>query len=114
MADCIFCKIIAGEIPGKFVYKDDLITAFHDINPVAPIHILVIPNKHIASTNDITQQDEALIGRMFVTVKKIAAEQGIAEKGYRLIINTGPDAHQVVDHLHIHILGGQFMRQPMG
>ena len=114
MNECIFCKIIAGEIPGKFVYKDDLISAFHDVNPVAPIHILVIPNRHIASTNDITQQDEALIGHMFVTVKKIATEQGIAEKGYRLIINTGPDSHQVVDHLHLHILGGQLMRHPMG
>jgi len=114
MLDCIFCKIIAGEIPGKFVYKDDLVTAFHDINPVAPIHILVIPNKHIASTNDITQQDEALLGHILLTVKKIAAEQGIADKGYRLIINTGPEAHQVVDHLHVHILGGHFMRHPMG
>lgn len=114
MTDCIFCKIIAGEIPGKFVYKDDLVTAFHDINPAAPIHILVVPNKHIASTNDITLQDEALIGRMFMAVKQIAAEQVIADNGYRLIINTGPDAHQVVDHMHLHILGGQFMRHPMG
>jgi len=114
MVDCIFCKIIAGEIPGKFVYKDDLVTAFHDINPVAPIHILVIPNKHIASTNDITQQDEALLGHILLTVKKIAVEQGIADKGYRLIINTGPEAHQVVDHLHVHILGGKFMQHPMG
>lgn len=114
MVDCIFCKIIAGEIPGEIVYKDDLVTAFHDINPAAPIHILVIPNKHISSTNDITQQDEAIVGRMFMTVKQIATEQGIAEKGYRLIINTGPDAHQVVDHLHLHLLGGRFMRHPMG
>lgn len=114
MDDCIFCKIIAGEIPGNFVYKDDLITAFHDINPVAPVHILVIPNKHIPSTNDITEQDESLLGHILLTVKKIAAGQGIAEKGYRLIINTGPDAHQLVDHLHMHILGGQFMRHPMG
>ena len=114
MTDCIFCKIIAGEIPGKFVYKDDLVTAFHDINPAAPIHILIVPNKHIASTNDITLKDEAIVGRMFMAVKKIATEQGNAEKGYRLIINTGPDAHQVVDHLHLHILGGHFMRHPMG
>ena len=114
MVDCIFCKIIAGEIPGKFVYKDNLVTAFHDINPVAPIHILVIPNKHIASTNDISLQDEALLGHILLTVKKIAAEQGIADKGYRLIINTGPEAHQIVDHLHVHILGGQVMQHPMG
>lgn len=114
MTDCIFCKIIAGEIPGKIVHKDDRVTAFHDINPAAPIHILVVPNQHIASTNDITHQDEALLGHLMLTVKKIAADLGIAEKGYRLIINTGPDAHQVVDHLHVHILGGQFMRHPMG
>jgi histidine triad (HIT) family protein len=114
MTDCIFCKIIAGEIPGKIAYMDDLVTAFHDINPVAPTHILVIPNKHIASTNDITQQDEALLGHILLTVKKIAADQGIAEKGYRLIINTGPDANQVVQHLHVHIIGGQYMRHPMG
>lgn len=114
MVDCIFCKIIAGEIPAKFVYKDDLVTAFHDINPAAPIHILVILNKHIASINDINQQDETLLGHLLLAVKKIAAVQGIADKGYRLIINTGPEAHQVVDHLHVHILGGQFMQHPMG
>ncbi|HCC78246.1 MAG: histidine triad nucleotide-binding protein [Chloroflexi bacterium GWB2_49_20] len=114
MINCTFCKIIAGEIPGKIAYKDDLVTAFHDINPVAPTHILVIPNKHIASTNDITQQDEALLGHMLLAVKKIAADQGIAEKGYRLIINTGPDANQVVQHLHVHIIGGHYMRHPMG
>jgi len=114
MDDCIFCKIIAGEIPGNFIYKDDLVSAFHDINPAAPIHILVVPNKHIPSTNDISEQDEALLGHILLKVKEIAAGQGIAERGYRLIINTGPEAHQVVDHLHVHILGGQFMRHPMG
>lgn len=114
MVDCVFCKIISGEIPGKFVHKDNLVTAFHDINPAAPIHILIIPNKHIASINDITQQDEALLGHILLTVKKIAAEQGIADNGYRLIVNTGPDAHQLVDHLHVHILGGHFMQHPMG
>lgn len=114
MVDCVFCKIISGEIPGKFVHKDNLVTAFHDINPAAPIHILIIPNKHIASINDITQQDEDLLGHILLTVKKIAAEQGIADNGYRLIVNTGPDAHQLVDHLHVHILGGHFMKHPMG
>jgi len=114
MTDCIFCKIISGEIPGKIVYKDDLVTAFNDINPAAPTHILVVPNKHIVSINEIALEDEALMGHMLITVKKIAADQGISKKGYRLIINTGQAANQVVQHLHMHILGGQPMRHPMG
>jgi histidine triad (HIT) family protein len=114
MTECIFCKIISGEIPGQIVYKDDLVTAFNDINPAAPTHILVVPNKHFVSINDITQQDEALMGHLMLTVKNIAALQGISEKGYRLIINTGQAANQVVQHLHLHILGGHLMRHPMG
>ena len=114
MTDCIFCKIISGEIPGQIVYKDDLVTGFKDINPAAPTHILIVPNVHIASTNDITESDEALLGHMLLTAKKVAADQGIAEKGYRLIINTGQAANQVVQHLHLHVLSGQPMRHPMG
>jgi histidine triad (HIT) family protein len=114
MSDCIFCKIIASEIPSKIVYQDDLIFAFHDIQPAAPIHILVIPKKHIADVNAISQEDEMVLGHLLLMVKKIAAEQGIAEKGYRLIVNTGPNANQVVQHLHVHILGGKPMRHPMG
>lgn len=114
MNECIFCKIVSGEIPSKFVHRDDKITAFHDINPAAPVHILVIPNKHIQSVNDIDEQDKALISQLFLVAKKIAAEQGINEKGYRLIINTGPDGGQVVKHLHVHILGGHAMKHPMG
>jgi histidine triad (HIT) family protein len=114
MDDCIFCKIIAREIPAKIVYEDDQVLAFHDIHPAAPIHILVIPKKHIADTNDITDRDERLLGHLLLTVKKIATDQGIAEKGYRLIINTGPDSGQLVQHLHAHILGGHKLRHPMG
>lgn len=114
MTNCIFCKIISGEIPGQVVFKDDLVTSFKDINPAAPTHILIVPNTHIASTNDITENDEALLGHMMLTAKKVAADQGIAEKGYRLIINTGQEAHQVVQHLHLHVLGGHPMRHPMG
>lgn len=114
MTDCIFCKIIAGEIPSATVYEDETVTAFRDINPVAPTHILIIPNKHIASVNDLTAQDETLIGHLFTVARQIAAEEGIAESGYRLIINTGDDGGQVVYHLHLHLIGGQRMRHPMG
>ena len=114
MNECIFCKIVSGEMNATVVYKDEQVTAFRDINPVAPTHILVIPNRHIASTNEVTEQDEQLLGQMLTVVKPIAEQEGIAESGYRLIINTGPDANQVVFHLHLHIIGGQHMRHPMG
>lgn len=114
MTDCIFCKIGSGEIPSNIVYKDDLITAFHDIQPAAPVHILVIPNKHIPSTNELTLEDEPLMWHLLLSVKKITETVGIAENGYRLVVNTGSDAHQVVQHLHIHILGGKNLVIPMG
>jgi histidine triad (HIT) family protein len=114
MDECIFCKIVSGEMPSTIVYKDDQVTAFRDINPVAPTHILVVPNKHIASTNDVSEDDEQLLGHMLAVVKPIADQEGITETGYRLIINTGPDANQVVFHLHLHILGGQHMKHRMG
>ena len=114
MDECIFCKIVSGEMSSTIVYKDDQVTAFRDINPVSPTHILVVPNKHIASTNDVTQDDEQLLGHMLTVVKPIADEEGITDTGYRLIINTGPDANQVVFHLHLHILGGQRMKHRMG
>ena len=112
--DCIFCKIIAGEIPSTQVYRDNRVTAFRDINPAAPVHVLIVPNQHIASVNDLTAEDESLIGHMFTTAKQIAADEGIDESGYRLIINTGPDGGQVVFHLHLHLLGGHRMQHPMG
>jgi histidine triad (HIT) family protein len=114
MDECIFCKIIKGEIPSKITYQDDKVIAFHDIHPVAPIHILLLPKKHIININNVTGEDENLLGHMLITVKKVAHEQGISEKGYRLIINNGPDADQVVQHLHFHIIGGQPMHHPMG
>ena len=112
--DCIFCKIIAGEIPSKKVYQDERVTAFHDITPVAPVHILIVPNEHIPSVNEVQEEQEALLGHLFVVARKIAAEMGLAENGYRLIVNTGPHAGQVVFHLHMHLLGGHKMRYPMG
>ena len=114
MDECIFCKIVRGELPATIVYQDEQVTAFRDIHPVAPIHILVVPNKHITSTNDVRTEDEQLLGHMLTVVKPIAEKENVAQSGYRLIINTGPDAHQAVFHLHLHIIGGYPMRHPMG
>jgi histidine triad (HIT) family protein len=105
--DCIFCKIIAGEIPSTKIYEDDTVTAFRDINPAAPTHILIIPNKHIPSVNELEPEDENAVGYLFTIAKKIAEAENISESGYRLIINTGPDGGQVVYHLHLHLLGGR-------
>lgn len=113
-ADCIFCKIITGEIPGEIVYQDEQATAFRDINPAAPTHILIIPQEHIASINDIKPDDEGLVGHLFSVARQLAEQEGIQESGYRLIINTGPDAGQAVFHIHLHLLGGKRMRYPMG
>jgi histidine triad (HIT) family protein len=112
--DCIFCKIVAGEIPSSQVYADDLVTAFRDINPSAPTHVLIVPNRHIASVNDLKTEDESLVGHLFTIAQQIAAQEGIDASGYRLIINSGPDGGQEVFHLHLHLLGGQRMRYPMG
>jgi histidine triad (HIT) family protein len=114
MKECIFCKIVAGESPSQKVYRDDLVTAFRDIHPVAPTHILIIPNKHIPSMNDVTPEDIPLLGHMLALAPEIADGEGIRESGYRLIINTGPHGGQVVYHLHLHLIGGQRMRFPMG
>ena len=103
----IFSKILAKEIPADIVYEDDLVTAFKDISPQAPVHILIIPNKEIATVNDVTEDDEKMLGRMFVVAAKIAKEQGIAESGYRLMLNTNDDGGQEVFHMHMHLLGGR-------
>jgi histidine triad (HIT) family protein len=113
-SDCIFCKIITGEIPSTIVYQDDTLTAFRDINPVAPVHILIVPNKHITDNNAIQPEDEVIAGKMFSLVRKLAESEGIAEDGYRLIMNTGPHGHQEVQHLHMHLIGGKPMMHPMG
>ena len=106
MEDCLFCKIVKGEIPSEKVYEDDEILAFKDIHPKAPVHILVIPKKHISSTKEIEVEDEALIGKMFTVIKKIANDLKL-EKGYRIINNCGEDGGQEVMHLHFHLLGGK-------
>jgi histidine triad (HIT) family protein len=103
----IFSKIIAKEAPSHMVYQDDRVTAFKDINPLAPVHILIVPNKEIPTMDDVTPEDEAVLGHMLVVAKQIAREQGIAESGYRLIVNCRDDAGQEVYHLHVHLLGGR-------
>ncbi len=105
--DCVFCKIAAGEIDGRILYRDELATAFWDIHPVAPLHILIVPNKHISSLNEMNEEDEALVGHLVYVAKQIAKEQGVDQAGYRLSINTGPDAGQSVFHIHVHLLAGK-------
>lgn len=107
MDDCLFCKIIKREIPSKVVYEDDTVLAFRDINPVAPVHILVIPKKHIGSLVELTNEDEAIVGKIYTIINKIAKQEGIAEKGFRVIVNCGEDGGQEVKHLHFHLLGGK-------
>ncbi len=107
MASSVFSKIIAGELPANIVYKDDLVTAFTDINPQAPTHILIVPNKEIPTVNDVQPEDEAMLGRMFIAARSIAEQQGIAADGYRLIVNVGANGGQEVYHLHMHLLGGR-------
>ena len=107
MNDCIFCKIINKEIPSNIVYEDNEILAFRDINPVAPVHILVIPKKHISSVIDLKEEDELLIGKIYTVINKITKQESIDEKGFRVIVNCGEDGGQEVKHLHFHILGGK-------
>jgi histidine triad (HIT) family protein len=112
--DCIFCKIVSGEMNADIVYHDDSLIAFNDIDPKAPHHILIIPRKHIATLNEITQNDENLIGHIVLTAKKLAEKLEIAEKGYRLLVNCNKEGGQTVYHLHFHLLGGRTMKWPPG
>ncbi len=114
MSNCIFCQIIAGKSPSQMLYQDEQVSAFRDIHPVAPTHVLVVPNRHIASVNDLTLDDEALAGHLFTVARQIAQQEGIDQTGYRLIVNTGPHSGQIIFHLHLHVIGGQRMRFPMG
>ena len=112
MTDCLFCKIVRGEIPAKKVAESDQCMAFRDIAPQAPVHVLVIPKKHYNSVNDITDWSE--LAAVMAMGREVARTEGIAEKGYRLVINTGKDGGQTVDHLHLHVLGGRHMKWPPG
>jgi histidine triad (HIT) family protein len=107
---CVFCRIVAGQQDSEVLYHDEEITVFRDIRPQAPTHVLIIPNQHVSSIPQLLQMDSALLAKMFAKAHDVAETAGIAQKGYRLVINNGPDAGQVVDHLHLHLLGGKAMR----
>jgi histidine triad (HIT) family protein len=111
--ECIFCKIVAGEIPAKKVKEDEHMLAFHDIDPKAPTHILLIPKRHLASLAEAGSGDHALLGHLLVKAAEVAREQGL-DRGYRVVISTGPDGGQTVDHLHVHVMGGRPMHWPPG
>lgn len=112
--DCLFCKIIKGEIPSAKVYEDDKVYAFRDIEPQAPVHILIIPKEHIASANELTEENASIVGHIFAVAAKIAKDEGIADGGYRIVNNCGQDGGQTVGHLHFHVLGGRSLQWPPG
>lgn len=111
---CIFCEIAEKRRQARIIYEDDLTVAFEDINPQAPVHALVVPKKHISTSLELTDEDNALIGRLFQVANRIAQDKGIAERGFRLVVNCNPESGQTVFHIHLHILGGRFMQWPPG
>ena len=114
MSDCIFCRIVAGEIPAKKIYEDELVLAFHDINPIAPVHFLVIPKKHIATLHDLNEEhDKALAGHILLTAQRLATEQG-CQDGFRVVMNCNDLGGQTVNHIHMHVLGQRQMHWPPG
>ncbi len=114
MSDCLFCRIIAGDIPGAIVYQDDEMMAFKDINPQAPLHVLIVPRRHIASLNDLTPADDGLVGAMVRRAGALAREHGYHERGYRTVFNTNREAGQTVFHIHLHLLAGRGLTWPPG
>jgi len=111
---CLFCKIVAGEIPANIVYQDEQLITIEDINPAAPLHLLLIPKKHIVSTLELQPEDDALIGHLYRVAAKIATERGVAQSGFRIVANTNADAGQTVFHIHFHLLAGRSMQWPPG
>lgn len=114
MEDCLFCKIVREEIPAKITYEDERCLAFHDINPQAPTHVLIIPKEHYSSLNKIPEEKKDILSHLLLTARRIARDNGIAEKGYRIVLNTAKDAGQAVFHIHFHLLGGRRMMWPPG
>lgn len=114
MSDCLFCKMVAGEIKPTTVYEDDEVLAFRDLNPQAPTHVLVIPKAHISTINDVLPDQAALIGKLFLAAQQVAKGEGIAERGYRTVMNCNREAGQSVFHIHLHVLGGRAMNWPPG
>jgi histidine triad (HIT) family protein len=114
MADCLFCKIAAGEIPADIVFENEDLVAFRDIHPQAPTHVLVIPRRHIPTTNDLAPQDAELVGRLALAAARIAEDEGVADSGYRVVLNCNEGAGQSVFHVHLHLLGGRRFQWPPG
>lgn len=112
--DCVFCKIASGGIPADIVYSDDDVVAFRDIHPLAPVHVVIIPRKHIPSVNDLAESDQWLAGKIIMISKKLAQTEGIAQSGYRLTINSGKDGTQEVPHIHLHLIGGRQLSSGLG
>lgn len=112
--DCVFCKIVTGEIPADIIYKDEEITAFRDINPIAPTHMLIIPGKHIPSLANLSEANSSLIAKMVKVANELAKREGVVESGYRLVINSGKQGGQLVPHLHMHLLGGRQLSGALG
>ena len=112
--DCLFCKIAAGEIPSTKVYEDELVYAFRDIEPQAPVHVLIIPKEHIKSANELNEENAQIVAHIYAVAAKIAKAEGVAEKGYRIVNNCGEDGGQTVGHLHFHLLGGRSLAWPPG
>ena len=112
--DCLFCKILNGDIPADIIYQDDDVIGFKDVNPQAPTHVLFIPRKHIATVNDLTEQDAVLVGKLYLAAKTVANESGFAEEGYRLVMNCNAGAGQTVFHIHLHMLAGRALSWPPG
>ena len=113
-SDCLFCKIAAGDIPADVVFESDEVLAFRDVNPQAPTHVLIIPRKHIATINDLPVEDASIVGDLFLTAQQIAADEGIADAGYRVVMNCNKGAGQTVFHIHLHLLGGRQLGWPPG
>jgi histidine triad (HIT) family protein len=114
MSDCLFCKIRDGEIQGDIVFEDDDVLAFNDVNPHAPVHVLIIPKKHISTVNDMSAEDVSVMGKLFSTAKNIALQRDVSEDGYRLVVNSNKQAGQSVFHIHMHLLAGRNMTWPPG
>ena len=114
MAECLFCGIASGAIPGDIVYRDESVLAFRDIDPKAPVHLLIIPRKHIAGVMELEAEDEAALGHAMAVARQLATENGVSESGFRLVVNSGPDAAQSVDHIHLHLLGARALGWPPG
>ncbi len=114
MADCLFCRIVAGDVPAEVVHADDVVVAIRDISPRAPTHLLLLPRRHIASAAELTEEDGPMLGRLFAVAAELARGAGLAERGYRLVTNVGRESGQSVNHLHVHLLGGRRMGWPPG